>query len=386
MMRDFCVAAMLLLLTTFAFAGESAAPKGLQGESSLSDRYPCVARDMLKYCRPHKGFWVDLGAGRGQVTIPLIRETGNPVVMLDPDSEAMSKGLESARQKGLADRLLAVVGVAEAMPFPDNSVDFVASRGSIFFWDDPVKGLREVYRVLRPGGKAYIGGGAGSSYPKEATEKLIERRKSLMEGEDAEKWKRFHDLRRPEQMRSWATEAGLPEFEVMGKGAISAEDSRVGQGVWVMFEKKPEVVTKNETDRITVEAKGETVLYSIASPSGIGRAEVSRWKGWPKRVVVRLHLRGLESFTVSDGKVKLSVSVQSHGEHAKLRHVWEDGREKALTRDSPYWTKVEVLDAKGNAVGELPPQGGCFRITLPEELLKEKPKSLTFGWIDFYRS
>jgi hypothetical protein len=41
-------------------------------------------------------------------------------------------------------------------------------------------------------------------------------------------------------MRQWAEAAKLPQFEVMGKGAISADDPRVGQGVWVLFEKKNE--------------------------------------------------------------------------------------------------------------------------------------------------
>lgn len=66
----------------------------------------------------------------------------------------------------------------------------VSSRGSIFFWDDPVKGLREVYRVPRPGGKAHIGGGAGSGYPDGAVKKLIEQRKRRLEGDEAEK---FHN-------------------------------------------------------------------------------------------------------------------------------------------------------------------------------------------------
>jgi len=91
---------------------------------------------------------------------------------------------------------------------------------------------------LRPGGKAYIGGGAGSGYPKWATEKLIQHRKERLHGDDDEKWKRFVQLRRPEQMNQWAKDSVLHEFEVMGKGAISAEDARTGQGVWLLFEKK----------------------------------------------------------------------------------------------------------------------------------------------------
>jgi SAM-dependent methyltransferase len=126
------------------------------------------------------------------------------------------------------------------MPLPDNSADLVVSRGSIFFWDSPAKGLQEVYRVLRPGGHAYIGGGAGSGYPPAATQQLIESRQAGLAGDDAERWKRFVGLRRPEQMRKWADEAGLPDYEVMGCGAISAADQRVGQGVWLLFTKPVE--------------------------------------------------------------------------------------------------------------------------------------------------
>lgn len=237
--------AFLILAGILSFAAtqcrvcsqESGAPKDINSERSLPDRYPYVVKDVLDLCRPDKGFWVDLGAGKGQVAIPLIEATGHPIVMLDPNAEAMSKGLEIARDKGLGDRLFAIVGVAEDMPFPDNSVDLVVSRGSIFFWDDPVKGLREVHRVLRPGGKAMIGGGAGSGYPKEAVEELIASRKKKLEGDETEKWKRFVELRRPEKMRAWAESACLMGFRLAGKGAISSDDPKVGQGVWLWFTK-----------------------------------------------------------------------------------------------------------------------------------------------------
>ncbi|MHB8972516.1 MAG: class I SAM-dependent methyltransferase [Pirellulaceae bacterium] len=221
-------AAWLVLVPPLGIAQESKTPKGIESEQSLPSRYVYVVEDALKFCQLRKGCWVDLGAGQGEVALALIEATGNPVVMLDPDREAMTKGLAAAREKHLEDRLFAVTGTADAMPFPDNSVDLVVSRGSIFFWNDPAQGLKEVYRVLRPGGKAYIGGGAGSGYPTSAAEKLIQQRKTQLQGEEAAKWQRFVELRRPEQMTKWATDAGLPHFEVMGQDAISAEDPRVG--------------------------------------------------------------------------------------------------------------------------------------------------------------
>ena len=59
-----------------------------------------------------------------------------------------------------------------------------------------------------------------------------------MNGDEAEKWKRFVELRRPEQMKKWAQDAGLTEFQVMGEGAISAGDAKVGQGTWLLFTKE----------------------------------------------------------------------------------------------------------------------------------------------------
>jgi len=231
------VFAGLLVPISHVYAQDVERPAQVTAGTPLPDRYPYVVKDILKYCRPQKGFWIDLGAGKGQVAIPLIEATSNPVVMLDPDVEAMSKGIELARKKGLEDRLFAVVGVAEDMPLPDNSVDLVVSHGSIFFWNDPVKGLQEVYRVLRPGGKAMIGGGMGSSYPEWAAQESFRRRREQLDKGDPERKKHFIEVRSPETFRRWAENARLPDFEVVGKGAFSAAEPRGEQGIELRFTK-----------------------------------------------------------------------------------------------------------------------------------------------------
>jgi ubiquinone/menaquinone biosynthesis C-methylase UbiE len=48
------------------------------------------------------------------------------------------------------------VGRAEALPLPDASIDVVLSTMSFHHWHDQAAGLREVARVLRPGGRFFL--------------------------------------------------------------------------------------------------------------------------------------------------------------------------------------------------------------------------------------
>lgn len=46
-------------------------------------------------------------------------------------------------------------GSSDAMPFDDNSFDKVYCINVIYFWKDPAAHLREIMRVLKPGGRFY---------------------------------------------------------------------------------------------------------------------------------------------------------------------------------------------------------------------------------------
>jgi ubiquinone/menaquinone biosynthesis C-methylase UbiE len=68
--------------------------------------------------------------------------------------------LEQARRRNLAairDRRVILYQTGfEALPFADASIDKVLAVNVIYFWRDPVAVLREIRRVLRPGGRVSI--------------------------------------------------------------------------------------------------------------------------------------------------------------------------------------------------------------------------------------
>jgi len=211
---------------------------GRSDSGALPDYYPFVAEDILRLCNPDDdGLWVDLGCGGGPVALALAEHCRAHIILVDPSDEALASARASAAEKGFSDRIGTMRGRAEALPLADQSVDLVVSRGSIYFWDDQPKGLSEVYRVLREGGQAMIGGGMGSNYPAWARQEFIRRRHEGVRRKGPEAYERFLHLRDPQTFAAWASEAGLPAFEVIGEGGKPVEDPRAGLGIWLRFER-----------------------------------------------------------------------------------------------------------------------------------------------------
>jgi len=193
----------------------------------LPDWFVPVAEDVEEYCRPKEGLWVDLGCGRGGLGLALAQQSRSTVLLVDPNARALGAGLDRARESGLAGRVMAIAAVAESIPLPDGSVDLVVSRGSIFFWNDPPRGLREAHRVLRPGARAMIGGGFGTRYPQWAFKEFFRRLHRGIDARGEEARRRWDHPRRPEWLAEQARAAGI-ETSLL---------QPTPPGLWLLFQK-----------------------------------------------------------------------------------------------------------------------------------------------------
>jgi len=100
---------------------------------------------------------LDIGCGTGSLTLLLQRlHPGVEVVGLDPDPKALAITRRKAERAGLALRL--DQGFSDRLPYPDASFDRVFS--SLMFHhlaaDEKAATLREVRRVLTPGGSLHL--------------------------------------------------------------------------------------------------------------------------------------------------------------------------------------------------------------------------------------
>lgn len=175
---------------------------------SLDAVYPCLAREIIDDYGITSGIAIDVGTGPGHLGIEVARRTDLRVHLLDINPEAVRQAAQNAREAGVADRTVPVVMNVEEMGFPDNFADLVISRGSLWFWDNQSRGLREIQRVLKPGGVARVGGGLSRYLPDETREALVEERKNRMDDPA------FARTRSESHCRRIAEEAGLKNYSL----------------------------------------------------------------------------------------------------------------------------------------------------------------------------
>jgi demethylmenaquinone methyltransferase / 2-methoxy-6-polyprenyl-1,4-benzoquinol methylase len=95
---------------------------------------------------------LDVATGTAAVAIELVRRHGCSVVGLDQSPEMLAEARERLKQGGLEDRVALVHGRAEELPFDDAAFDALTFTYLLRYVDDPAATLRELARVVRPGG------------------------------------------------------------------------------------------------------------------------------------------------------------------------------------------------------------------------------------------
>ncbi len=95
---------------------------------------------------------LDVAAGTGLVSREVASRLRARVVSLDPSERMLRAGVPTSEEAGLAERIVPVLGRAEALPFRDDAFDALTFTYLVRYVDDPSATLRELARVVRPGG------------------------------------------------------------------------------------------------------------------------------------------------------------------------------------------------------------------------------------------
>lgn len=108
----------------------------------------------LVYMRPGSRV-LDVAAGTGAFTLAAAAR-GADVLATDFSPEMIEELGRKCRELGLNNVSTAVMD-GQALELQDESFDVAASLFGLMFFPDPDRGLRELLRVLKPGGQAVVG-------------------------------------------------------------------------------------------------------------------------------------------------------------------------------------------------------------------------------------
>lgn len=122
--------------------------------------------------------------------------------------------------------------------------------------------------------------------------------------------------------------------------------------------------------KIVFTASSELLLIDITSPTGIGSVTIEKASGqWPPKIVMRQHVKGLESFKFKYGAKTVEVSVSATQTREMLV---QEGQIGTLGPGDASWVNVTR-------------NPGYFDIEAPADFMKSGENKFTIEWIDFYR-
>lgn len=186
--------------------------------------YPAIARHLRDLSGIGDGAATDIGTGPGLLAIALAKVGDFSVFAIDTDLSMLRIARRNAQNSGCMRVVLPVGGDVHHLPLCSATIDLAVSRGSIYFWEDLSQAFREVERVLRPGGAAYLGGGFGSP---ELKREVFRKMRSINPSWDEDV------QRRQSRVSESVLKEALERAGVRNHALI-----KDGSGIWVEIRKK----------------------------------------------------------------------------------------------------------------------------------------------------
>jgi len=142
--------------------------------------YPYLAYQVMEYYGRSDGDVLELGPFAGGISAELARlHPGLNITLTVQDSgtvDLMRRKIEGAR----LDREIALrCSELDNLVFADSVFDLVIFRGAYFFLDEEGRIIREIYRVLREDGLAFIGGDYGKNTPQALIDEIADKSREL---------------------------------------------------------------------------------------------------------------------------------------------------------------------------------------------------------------
>jgi len=180
-----------------------------------------------------EGIGIDIGSGPGTLIIELAKRTRMHWVNADINPHFFPGFLERADEAGLAGRVSAIFADAQALPFRDSYADVIVSRGSFQFWKDKRLAFSEIYRVLKPGGIAFVGRGFSENLPVDTARQI----RAAQKKEDREDSVLKYSVAETEsEMHAIMASLGVEDYRIHIPRPPGADG--INYGIWLQIRKR----------------------------------------------------------------------------------------------------------------------------------------------------
>jgi demethylmenaquinone methyltransferase/2-methoxy-6-polyprenyl-1,4-benzoquinol methylase len=99
---------------------------------------------------------LDVATGTGDLALAAISLKPDKIVGVDVSEGMLSVAKEKVARRNLSSTITFVLAPCEKLPFSDSSFDAAMVAFGVRNFENPERGLREIFRVLRPGGKLVV--------------------------------------------------------------------------------------------------------------------------------------------------------------------------------------------------------------------------------------